>query len=170
MPAQIPPDIFKAVMQNVAATVTVVTAYGPTEPVGITVSAFTAVSADPPIILVCIDKGAASLETLLAADGFTVNFLAQGSADTAMIFATRDGDKFGAVKWDPPEVEGSGPVLDEAFEVFECTTVDRHEVGDHWVIYGQVVEAVVRSGIPLVYLNRTFVDLDVDNAHPSSDV
>jgi flavin reductase (DIM6/NTAB) family NADH-FMN oxidoreductase RutF len=130
-------------MQNVAATVTVVTAYGPTEPVGITVSAFTAVSADPPIILVCIDKGAASLETLLAADGFTVNFLAQGSADTAMIFATRDGDKFGAVKWDPPEVEGSGPVLDEA---------------------------VVRSGIPLVYLNRTFVDLDVDNAHPSSDV
>lgn len=169
MPEQIAPDIFKAVMQNVAASVTVVTAYGPDEPVGITVSAFTAVSADPPIILVCIDKAAASLGTLLDAPGFTVNFLPQGSADTAMIFATRDGDKFGSVEWDRPEVEGSGPVLDEAFEVFECTTVERHEIGDHWVIYGQVVEAVVRPGVPLVYLNRAFVELDLAHRQPSED-
>ena len=169
MPEQIPPDIFKAVMQNVAASVTVVTAYGPNEPVGITVSAFTAVSADPPIILICIDKNAASLDVLLGAPGFTVNFLPQGTGDTAMLFATRDADKFGSVEWDAPEVEGSGPVLDDAFEIFECITVDRHEMGDHWVIYGQVVEAVVRPGVPLVYLNRAFVDIDVDHKNPSSD-
>ena len=153
-------------MQHVAATVTVVTAYDHEEPVGITVSAFTSVSADPPIVLVCIDKGAATLDTLLAADGFTVNFLPQGAGDTAMIFASRDQGKFANVAWDPPEIEGSGPVLREAFQIFECVTVERHEMGDHWVIYGQVVEAVVRSGIPLVYLNRTFVNLDVDNATP----
>lgn len=170
MPDQIPADIFKAVMQHVAASVTVVTAYGSDGPVGITVSAFTAVSADPPIILVCIDKGAASLDALLEADGFTVNFLPQGSADTAMLFATRDADKFGAVDWDPPEVEGAGPVLDDAFEVFECVTIERHEIGDHWVLYGQVVEAVVRSGVPLVYLNRAFVDLDIEHGQPLPEV
>ncbi len=167
MPDQIAPDVFKAVMQNVAASVTVVTAYGPDMPVGITVSSFTGVSADPPIILVCIDKNAASLEPLLATVGFTVNFLPQGTAATAMIFASREGDKFDSVGWVPPQVEGSGPVLDEAFEVFECITVDRHEVGDHWVIYGRVVEAVVRSGVPLVYLNRAFVELDLDSRKPS---
>ncbi len=155
----IAPDIFKAVMQSVAASVTVVTAKGDPGPVGITVSAFTAVSADPPIVLVCIDKSGASLAELLDAPGFTVNFLPQGSESTALLFATRGADKFGTVEWDEPEVEIAGPVLHEAFQVFECETIERTEMGDHWVVYGKVVEAVVRAGTPLVYLNRKFVEL-----------
>jgi flavin reductase (DIM6/NTAB) family NADH-FMN oxidoreductase RutF len=159
MSDHIAPEVFKAAMQSVAASVTVVTAFGQDEPVGITVSAFAPVSADPPIVLICIDKTAGSLDTLLRSEGFSINFLPQGAEDTALLFATRYADKFGSVEWDEPEVQGSGPVLDEAFEVFECRTVERTEMGDHWVMFGEVVEAVVRSGTPLVYLNRQFVDL-----------
>jgi flavin reductase (DIM6/NTAB) family NADH-FMN oxidoreductase RutF len=163
LPGSITPEIFKAVMQNVAASVTVVTVNSPDGPVGITVSAFAPVSADPAIVLICIDKSAASLQPLLDTDGFTVNFLPEGAGDLALVFATPGADKFGSTEWDEPEVSVAGPVLDDAFQVFECEVVERLEMGDHWVIFGQVVEAVVRTGVPLVYLNRAFVELDVDD-------
>jgi len=153
------PELFKQVMSNVAATVTVVTARTPDGPIGLTVSAFTSVSADPPIVLVCIDKAVGSLEPLLAADGYTVNIMPQGSEDTAMVFATKGADRFGVVDWHESESPFAGPVLAEAFEVFECETVEQTEMGDHWVIYGRVVHGRAADGIPLVYLNRRFVEL-----------
>ncbi len=132
------PETFKDVMSGVAASVTVVTAEGPDETVGITVSAFTSVSADPPIVLVCIDKRAGSLPAFLAAEGYTVNFMPEGTGDIAMVFATPGADKFGSVDTSAPESGHGGPVLDAAFASFECSVIDRVEMGDHWVLYGQV--------------------------------
>jgi flavin reductase (DIM6/NTAB) family NADH-FMN oxidoreductase RutF len=153
------PELFKHVMSNVASTVTVVTAKSPSGPIGLTVSAFTSVSADPPIVLICIDKVVGSLEPLLAADGYTVNIMPQESSDTAMVFATKGADRFGTVEWSEPRSASAGPVLEEAFEILECETIQRTEMGDHWVIYGQVVHARASSGVPLVYLNRGFVTI-----------
>lgn len=153
------PELFKQVMSNVAATVTVVTTQSSDGPVGLTVSAFTSVSANPPIVLICIDKVVGSLEPLLAADGYTVNIMPQGAVDTAMLFATKGADRFGTVEWSDPKSDAAGPVLAEAFEVFECETVERTEMGDHWVIYGQVVHAHAAHGTPLVYLNRRFITI-----------
>jgi len=153
-------DRFKDLMANVAATVTVVTAPSDDGPVGITVSAFTSVSADPPIVLICIDKVAGSLAQFLSAPGFTVNFMPEGTEDTAMVFATRGADKFGAVVWSEPQDASAGPVLAEAFQVLECETVERTEIGDHWVIYGQVVAERGDAAVPLVYFNRDFAKLE----------
>lgn len=152
----IDPERFKDLMANVAATVTVVTAQADEGPVGLTVSAFTSVSADPPIVLICIDKVAGSLEPMLAAEGFTVNFMPEGTEDTAMVFAMRGADKFGSVEWSDPEIPVAGPLLEEAFQAFECETVERSEMGDHWVIYGRVVAERGDAGVPLIYLNRDF--------------
>lgn len=148
-------------MSAVASTVTVVTAPAPAEPsgaIGITVSAFTSVSADPPIVLVCIDKVASSLDAFLAAPGYTVNFLPEGLGDLAMIFATHGADRFGSVGWRSPEVGVGGPVLDSSYGHFECRVTDRVEVGDHWVIYGQVEAGgrEDRNADPLLYLKRGF--------------
>jgi flavin reductase (DIM6/NTAB) family NADH-FMN oxidoreductase RutF len=152
----IDPERFKNLMANVAATVTVVTSPSDDGPVGITVSAFTSVSADPPIVLVCIDKVAGSLEPLLGAEGFTVNFMPEGTEDTAIVFAMRGADKFGSVEWSDPVTTAAGPVLAEAFQVFECETVERTEMGDHWVIYGTVVAESSEAAVPLIYFNRDF--------------
>ena len=84
------PDAFKDLMSAVAPTVTVVTAYAGGEPIGITVTAFNSVSVDPPIVLVCIDKVAASLEAFLTPDGFTVNFLPSSASTASTLFATKD--------------------------------------------------------------------------------
>ena len=152
----IDPERFKDLMANVAATVTVVTAQADEGPVGLTVSAFTSVSADPPIVLICIDKVAGSLVAMLAAEGFTVNFMPEGTEDTAMVFAMRGADKFGSVEWSDPETPVAGPLLEEAFQAFECETVERTEMGDHWVIYGRVVAERGDTGVPLIYLKRNF--------------
>jgi 3-hydroxy-9,10-secoandrosta-1,3,5(10)-triene-9,17-dione monooxygenase reductase component len=153
------PQEFKNTMARVAATVTVVTATTPDGPIGLTVSAFTSVSADPQIVLVCIDKRVGSLQPLLEADGYTVNLLPEGTDEEAMIFATHDVDRFAAVSWHKSSTRIAGPVLDIAFGHFECEIVDRVEMGDHWVIFGRVL-AGGRDGSnipPLVWLGRGFV-------------
>lgn len=155
-------DSFKDMMSRVAATVTVVTASSADGPVGITVSAFVSVSVEPPIVLVCIDKRAGSLDAFLAAQGYTVSFMPEGSGDDAMIFATPGADKFGSVANRDSSCGIGGPILDGAFGHFECRTVQRTEVGDHWVVYGEVV-ASGRSEAdapPLVWHDRDFVRIE----------
>ena len=154
----IDPDEFKDAMSAVAATVTVVTARTDEAPIGITVSAFTSVSVEPPIVLVCIDKVAGALQGYLAAEGFTVNFLPEDASDAAIVFATKDIDRFAGVSWSPPSVSEAGPVLDLAYGSFQCITVRQVDMGDHWVIFGRVEEGGLTepSASPLLYVNRNF--------------
>lgn len=154
----IDPDEFKDVMSAVAATVTVVTAYMDEVPIGITVSAFTSVSVEPPIVLVCIDKVAGALQGYLAAEGFTVNFLPEDASDAAAVFATKDIDRFAGVSWSAPSVPEAGPVLDLAYGSFQCATVRQVDMGDHWVIFGRVDAGGRRDRVtsPLLYVNRDF--------------
>ena len=50
----------------------------------------------------------------------------------------------------------AGPLLTEAFQVFECETIERKEMGDHWVIYGTVVAESGEAAVPLIFFNRDF--------------
>jgi len=153
---------FKDVMSRFAATVTVVTAKSDAGPIGLTVSAFVSVSADPPIVLVCLDKATNSLQAMLNAEGFTVNVMPEGTEDVAMMFATVGTDRFVETAWSEAATLAAGPVLDVALAHLECDVIDRVEVGDHWVIYGEVAAAVVsdRAVTPLVWFDRHFVRVD----------
>lgn len=155
-------DNFKDMMSRVAATVTIVTATSDEGPVGITVSAFVSVSVDPPVVLVCVDKRAGSLGAFLQAPGYTVNFMPAGSGEDAMVFATPGADKFGSVVNREPSDGVGGPVIESAFGHFECRTIQRTEIGDHWVIYGEVVAFDRASGdaLPLVWHDRGFVHIE----------
>ena len=146
-------------MASLAASVTVVTVEDEDGPSGLTVSAFTSVSADPPVVLICIDGRSSTLPLLLTQHGFTVNFLPQGAEDVAMLFATRGSDRFGSVSW--RSIEGAGPVLEDAYGHFVCRRSEALELGDHWVIFGHVVASARREDYvpPLVYHNRAFVQI-----------
>ena len=158
-PDLIDPRTFTDMMASLAASVTVVTVDGPDGPSGLTVSAFTSVSADPPIVLICIDSRASTLPLLLEGEGFTVNFLPRGAEDVAMLFATRDADRFGSVGW--RSIALGGPVLDDAYGHFVCRRVEALELGDHWVIFGEVSSSDRDPDYvaPLVYHDRGFVEL-----------
>lgn len=156
-------DTFLRTMSNVASTVTVVTttdrngAY-----TGLTVSAFSSVSLEPPLVLVCIGKDSQCLDQLLSNGGFTVNFMSSGTDEIAMQLASRSDDRFAGLELFQPNVKGAGPVLvDSTFGFFACTTRQEIDAGDHWIIIGHVEEGEVQDDpdAPLIYLRRSFVDL-----------
>lgn len=151
-------ELFRGVMANFAASVTVVTSYADGRHHGLTVSAFTSVSLEPPLVLICIDHRSHSIEALRTAGGFTVNMLREGADAAALMFASKDPDKFGGQATAPPEYGGAGLRLPEiSYACLECRTVEFIEAGDHTVFIGRV-EGAVRSAAarPLLYWNRSF--------------
>ncbi|HKU92888.1 MAG TPA: flavin reductase family protein, partial [Sphingomicrobium sp.] len=69
------------------------------DPAGLTVNSFTSVSLDPPLLLVCLYKEAASAAALTEASHFAINVLQTGQQPASIRFSTRDEDRFGATRW-----------------------------------------------------------------------
>ena len=159
-------QVFLDIMSNFAASVTVVTSTHDGRDHGLTVSAFTSVSLDPPLILVCIDRRSHSLSAMQAAGGFTVNLLREGTGEVAMKFASKDDDKFSDFAVRRPDYELAGPSLPEhAYAVLECRTTDVADAGDHLVFFGHVEHAArLDPGAPLVYWRRKFAALDGESS------
>jgi len=154
-------DAFLDIMSNFAASVTVVTSRHDGRHHGLTVSAFTSVSLDPPLVLVCIDHRSHSMDAMRGAGGFTVNMLREGTGDVAMRFASKEDDKFAGLATLEPEYDGAGPGLPEhAYAILECSTVESVDAGDHLIFIGQVETARrVDPGAPLMYWRRRFAEL-----------
>jgi len=139
-------DLFRTVMGQFATGVTVVTL--PSEPPhGITVNAFSSVSLDPPLVLVCIDHDTRAHELLAGddgVDGYCVNVLTADQRDLGEHFADivdLDRDPFEA---DPTRTEVSGaPVFEESLAYADCTVEAAHEAGDHTIYVGAVEDAEV---------------------------
>ena len=130
-------------------------------PRGLTLSAFCAVSLDPPLVLVCVDKSSNTLPALRTAGGFTVNFLAGGREHLAVLYASKAEEKFDGIAWRRPDIAEGGPILHEDSAAYAvCVTRQAIEAGDHWVFIGEVRDGAVIDGRqPLVYHRRSFVDL-----------
>ena len=154
--------LFREVLATFPAGVVIVPATGTAgEPAGLTVSAFCSVSAEPTLILVCVDKGSNTLPAIQTSQMFTVNILAAGRQDLALLFASKRADKFAAVSWEAPELAGGGPILRADAAAYLVCRVDRAvEAGDHWVFIGEAVEAGVHEEpMPLLYHRRSFVSI-----------
>lgn len=149
-------------MSNSAAGVTVVTSTYDGVDHGLTVSAFTSVSLDPPLVLVCIDYRSQSIEPIRAAGGFTVNMLREGAGEVAMTFASKDEDKFDDVTVIRPTFQSAGPgIPEQSYALLECRTVESVAAGDHMIFIGHVEHAVrVDPGAPLIYWRRGFARLE----------
>lgn len=143
---------FKAALSRFASGVTVVTTL--TEkglPHGITVSAFSSLSLDPPLVLICINKQAIAHGALLASGRFAVNVLAADQEHLSRHFATRPtvGDQFRGIS---TSTGLSGmPLLDGALASIECTIVRMADGGDHTIFLGQVESSRVSDEPPLLY-------------------
>ena len=144
------PEEFRRACARYATGVTVTTVEGlDGTPQGLTVNSFTSVSLDPPLVLVCIDKGADTYAHVMAAQGFAINVLAEDQIDLSRHFATFDGGRFEGLEWHPGLY--GAPVLDRVLASLECRTTDRFDGGDHTIFIGQVERAETHSGTPLVY-------------------
>jgi len=145
-----------------ATGVTVVTCVDPAgTPAGLTVNSFTSVSLDPPLLLVCVHKLAATAEALTSASHFAINVLQTGQQPASIRFATRDEDRFGVTPWSCGEA--GAPILKDSLGVFECERFAVYDGGDHHILVGQVVKASFDGGLdPLLYFRGRYRRLHFD--------
>ncbi|MBC7900096.1 MAG: flavin reductase family protein [Saprospiraceae bacterium] len=146
---------FRAALAKFASGVTVVTtkdAEGRFH--GITVSAFSSVSLDPPLVMICIEKTAGSHDALIGSATFVVNVLSQSQAAVSERFATQIQDKFRGVEFNPG-IEGV-PVLAGCLVNLECRVQNFYDGGDHSLFVGRVEKATIMDGSPLVYFHGNY--------------
>ncbi len=144
-----------------ATGVTVVTCLKDGVPAGLTVNSFTSVSLDPPLLLVCIHKLAASAEALVTASHFAINVLQTGQQPASITFSTRVEDRFGKTPWSCGEA--GAPILEASLGVFECERFAVYDGGDHHILVGQVVKASFDGSLdPLLYFRGRYRRLHFD--------
>ncbi len=144
-----------------ATGVTIVTCLNDGRPAGLTVNSFTSVSLEPPLLLVCIHKRAASAEALINAPCFAINVLQNEQQPASMTFSTRGEDRFGNTPWS--RGENGAPILADLLCVFECERYALYDGGDHHILVGQVVKASFDASLdPLLYFRGRYRRLHFD--------
>lgn len=151
-------DGFRAFFGSFPTAVSVVTATGKDGvPRGLTCTAITAVSASPPLMLVCVDERSTSLHALEEAGGFAVNVLAEGGSEVSDRFASRSDDKFSGLSWAPSTVACGAPVLTSSvLATAECSVTRQFTEGDHRIFVGLVLRTSVFPRRPLLHHRRVY--------------
>jgi flavin reductase (DIM6/NTAB) family NADH-FMN oxidoreductase RutF len=155
---------FRDVIGYFLTGVTIITTEHDGRPYGATASAVTSLSAEPPMLLVCMNKRSDTCRAVTSSRRFAVNILGANHADLAIRFAGKAPDKFdGVTTTGGPWRQ---PLLDGALAVLECEVTEMVTGGTHIVFLADVLGAQARSGAPLTYyrgrLGRVRLD-DVDD-------
>ena len=141
---------FRHTLGHFASGVTIMTTReADGSPTGLTVAAFTSVSLDPPLVLVCVDRSASSYPALMAFGRFAVHILTTEQEALSRRFATKEENKFSGVSFTPGKLDL--PILDSALAALECRTVHTCDGGDHTIFVGEVEAAHTGQGSPLLY-------------------
>lgn len=149
---RIDPGHLRTCLGHFVTGVTVVTCEAEGAPHGATVNAFTAVSLDPPLVLVSLDNNT-KICKYLDDRPFTVNVLNESQDELALHFAGNPIS--GPVRWERPYSE-LAPQLGESLATIACTPWRSYDGGDHVLYLGEVTNLELRSGEPLVFYRGEF--------------
>lgn len=128
--------------------VTVVTSHDREgRPIGFTANSFASVSLSPPLLLVCVAKGARIHDPMTSAPQFAVNILAEDQKEISNTFARPVADRFASVRWRNGPC--GSPLIDGAAAWFDCSRERVVETGDHSILIGRVeaFENARRNGL-----------------------
>ncbi len=150
---------FRNTLGRFATGITVVTARSADgRPVGMTVNAFTSVSLDPPLVLVCLGDMTSDLDAYTGRGRFNVHMLRDDQAEVSALFATRGADKFGGVAW---HADDDGlPSLDACLARLRCRVEAVTDGGDHRIVIGRVEDLWHDdTARPLIYFRGSYATL-----------
>lgn len=151
-------EMFFAIMSAFPTGVAIVTALDAEgNPRGLTTNAVTSVSADPALLLVCVDLNSRTLPAIKFSERFVVNFMAEESEEICRRFASKVEDKFEGLAW--AYSPNNLPVLHEHTLAWADCSIERElEIGDHVVFVGSVDAGAVAplKRAPLAYYAKTF--------------
>jgi len=160
------PRAYKDVLSRFASGVTVVTTHHDGVLHGLTVSAFTSVSASPPRVLVCLGNETDSKPLIERAGHFAVHILGREQAALGLRFAKLGSDPQDLFEGLTHRIEHTGsPVLADCLAWLDCRVADRFLVGDHTVFVGAVEAAGSNQGDdePVLYYRRAWRALHPDS-------
>lgn len=150
---------FRKALGHFATGITVVTVESePGRVRGMTANSFTSVSLDPLLILVCVEKRAKILPLLQSKKRFGVSVLKEGQEAVSEYFAkgvqSAEIEQRLAIhfRW----TAGGIPVLEGTLLQLSCEVVASHLAGDHTVFIGEVTEAEIHEGKPLLYFGGEY--------------
>jgi flavin reductase (DIM6/NTAB) family NADH-FMN oxidoreductase RutF len=150
-------ESFAETFSQVPQAVTVVTTKnGDDSAHGTTVSAICSLSADPPLLLVALDRSSDLLKQLRKTRRFGVNLLAADQQEVGLTCAKKGDAKLKAVSWDD---EGGLPRIKDAAAWLECDVQKLLPGGDHMIVVGLVLACEASDSEPLVYHRRRFLQL-----------
>jgi flavin reductase (DIM6/NTAB) family NADH-FMN oxidoreductase RutF len=157
------PDLFRAAMSQFASGVTVVTTVQGGIDHAMTASAFTSVSLDPPLVLVCVDKSARFHQAVALSRFWGASVLAGSQLPVAEWLATRGRPLAGQLdRYAHRRGEHTGAVLlEHALCRLECRTWEMYDGGDHTIVVGEVValEIARPDERAMVYFRGAFATL-----------
>lgn len=147
-PEPVNDSLFRATLSRFASGVTVITSAHGDDIAGTTVSAFSSLSLDPPLVLVCLDETSATRGLIEKSRVFAVNILSHDQQHLSDRFAKRRNEG------DPHQFEGVGydrapshsPLLHGCHAFADCCVVAVHEGGDHRIYVGRVETLGVEDG------------------------
>ncbi|MBV8053341.1 MAG: flavin reductase [Acidobacteriaceae bacterium] len=150
---------FRRAMGSFATGVTVITLDYEGEVHGMTANAFTSVSLNPLLVLVCVDHRARTHARLHAKKRFGVNVLAEDQKQISEYYARatpahQDAEREAGARFD--RTNHGTPVLHGALVYLECRLHTAQDAGDHTIFIAEVEDVVVRQGEPLLYFRGEY--------------
>jgi flavin reductase (DIM6/NTAB) family NADH-FMN oxidoreductase RutF len=132
------PETFRDALGRFASGVCVVTTTSNGDaPAGVTITSFTSLSLDPPLVLFCIGRRSTSIGAFLACSAFAINLLSARQEELSELFASQRPDKFAGIAWQ--KGANGCPLLSRCLGSLECDKEIVHPAGDHVIVVGKVV-------------------------------
>jgi len=154
-------DAFKQVLGRFCTGVTIVTFRDESGIHGLTVNAFSSVSLEPPLVLICVDKKGSSHQILSETEAFVVNLLSKDQTELAYRFA--DANLSSEQRYTESAywlTEKGIPVFEDNLGYLECKIYERFDGGDHSIFLGEVENGdVSESKRPLIFYSSQFYSL-----------
>ena len=142
-------------MGHFATGVTVITTTDKAgAPYGLTANAFTSLSLEPPLVLVCIDKNVQCYPHFSESKLFAVNVLNDEQEDLSRRFATKGIEKFNGIPW--RKGESGLALLEGAIGHIECKVVHSYDGGDHTIYVGEIIAASASGDRPLMFFKGKY--------------
>ncbi len=151
---------FKIGMRSLAGAVNIVTTAHAGHRYGMTATAVCSATADPPTVLVCINKLAASNGAIHKSKVFCVNVLRAEDAELSTAFsgAQAGEGRFKSKQWS--KLSTGSPVLVDSLVSFDCRVVKTLAHGTHTIFLGQVEQVLIgKKGRPLLYSEGQYAKL-----------
>ena len=151
-------DQLRSAMRAWTSGVTIVTAVHEGQRHGMTVSSFTSISLDPPLIVISLQTASRTHDVVVGAGTFGVTILAAGQQELSERFASRQGSM--GERLDGLDIETlvtGAPLIKGGLAYMDCRVVQSIPCGMNTLFIAEVV--AVRGDdhdAPLVYHDRTY--------------